>query len=140
MLLDLARDLVREEHGIVVADLLRLDDHPDLAARLEGVDAVDPLPLARQLLERLEALDVGLEALAARSGPRGRDRVGRDHEHRLDRLRLHLVMVRLDRVHDPVGLAVALRVAGGDERVRALLLVGQSLAEVVQKARRAWPS
>src|SRR5438046_1664949 len=43
--------------------------------------------------------------------------------------------MRLDRVHDAVRLAVPLRVAGGDERVRALLLVGQRLAEVVQKRR-----
>src|SRR5882762_7986869 len=55
-----------------------------------------------------------------------------DDEHGLDGLRLHLVVMRLDRVNDPVRLAVALGVARGDERVRALLLVRQRLAEVVE--------
>src|ERR1700759_2343173 len=32
MVLDLAGDLVREEHGAVVVDLVRLDEHADLAA------------------------------------------------------------------------------------------------------------
>jgi hypothetical protein len=34
LILDLARDLVREEDGAVVVDLRRLDDDPDLAAGL----------------------------------------------------------------------------------------------------------
>src|SRR3954447_19633390 len=38
--LDLARDLVREQDGAVVVDLLRLHDHADLAPRLERVDLV----------------------------------------------------------------------------------------------------
>ena len=37
LVLDLARDLVREEHGAVVVDLGRLDDDADLAAGLERV-------------------------------------------------------------------------------------------------------
>src|SRR5204863_7933730 len=82
--LDLARDLVREQDGAVVVDLRRLDDHADLPASLERVDALDALLLAGELLERGEALDVVLEALAAGAGPRGRDRVGGDQQHRLD--------------------------------------------------------
>ena len=72
-----------------------------------------------ELLQRLEPLDVVLQALAPRTRPRGRDRVGGDQEHRLDGLRLHLVVMRLDRVDDALALPVA---AGhpGVEKVYAL--------------------
>src|SRR5436190_6077450 len=43
--------------------------------------------------------------------------------------------MRLDRVHDTVGFPVALGIARRDERVRALFLVRQRLAEVVQQRR-----
>src|SRR5439155_17451836 len=67
--LDLACDLVREEDRLVVVDLGRLDDDADLAARLQRVDLLDAGLLRRDLLERLEPLDVRLEALAACAGP-----------------------------------------------------------------------
>src|SRR2546423_9984582 len=41
LLLDLAGDLVREQDRAVVVDRARLHHHPDLAARLHGVDLVD---------------------------------------------------------------------------------------------------
>src|SRR4051795_11827888 len=41
LVLDLAGDLVREEDGGVVVDLLRLDEYADLAPGLEGVDPID---------------------------------------------------------------------------------------------------
>ena len=69
LLLDLAGDLVRHEDGVVIADLLRLHDHPDLAAGLQSVDALDARLLGGQLLEGLESLDVRLEALSSRARP-----------------------------------------------------------------------
>src|SRR5262245_19236475 len=41
MLLDLAGDLVREQRGLVVSDLLGLHDHANLTAGLQRVDALD---------------------------------------------------------------------------------------------------
>src|SRR5215211_8652013 len=41
--LDLAGDLVREQHGSVVVDLLRLHEHADLASRLECIDLLHAL-------------------------------------------------------------------------------------------------
>ena len=116
--------------------LARADDDADLAARLERVHLVDSRLRRRSVLERLEPLDVVLEALAARARPRGGDRIGGDHEHRFDRLRLHLVVVRLDRVHDVLGLPVAARELRGDSSMRALDLVRHRLAEIVQHAAR----
>ena len=108
---------MREEHRRVVVDLARLDDDPDLAARLERVDLLDSRLLCRDLLERLEPANVALEALAAGARSRCRDCVGRDQEHGFDRLRLHLVVVRLDRVHDRLRLTVAARELRRDLRV-----------------------
>src|SRR5215831_4175098 len=133
LILDLARDLVREQDGTVVVDLLRLDDHADLAARLERVDLLHPVVPRGDLLERLEPLDVLLEALAARAGPRRRDGVRRDHEDRFDRLRLDLVVVGLDRVHDRGRLAIPACVLCREQRVRAFDLVCERLPDVVQE-------
>src|ERR1043166_1212065 len=69
LILDLAGDLVREQRGLLVADLARADDHTDLAAGLQRVHLLDSRLRRRELLERLEPLDVVLEALAARAGP-----------------------------------------------------------------------
>ena len=77
LILDLAGDLVREEHGAVVVDLGRLDDDADLAARLERVRLRHAGLRGRDLLERLEPADVVLEALPARARaarPRSRRR------------------------------------------------------------------
>src|SRR5207249_4086774 len=93
LVLDLASDLVGEEHGAVVVDLGGLDDHPDLASGLKRVRLRDSWLRARQLLKRPESADVVLERLAAGAWSRGGDRVGGDEKHRLDRLRLHLVVV-----------------------------------------------
>ena len=133
LVLDLARDLVREQRGAVVVDLGRLDDHADLATRLQRVRLRHAGLRRGDLLERREPLDVVLEALAAGARTRGRDRVRGDQQHRLDRLRLDLVVVRLDRVDDPVRLAVAPRQLRRDERVRPLDLVRHRLADVVEE-------
>ena len=123
---------MRQQNRRVVVDLLRLDDHSDLAARLQRVHLLHPRPRRRQFLERLEPLDVVLERLAAGAGTRRRDRVRRDQQHRLDRLRLHLVVMRLDRMHDALRLAVAARELCRDQRMRAFDLVRHRLADVVQ--------
>src|SRR6185312_10025751 len=101
----------------IVVDLGRLDDHPDLATGLERIRLRDARLRDGDLLERREPLDVMLEALAARARTRRGDRVRGDEQDGLDRLRLHLVVVRLDRVDDPVRLAVASRKLGRDERM-----------------------
>src|SRR3954451_25033897 len=131
LVLDLAGDLVREEDGGAVVDLLRLDEYADLAPGLEGVDAIDAFVAGGDVLERLHPLDVLLQALAPRARPRSRDRVGRDQQHGLDRLRLDFVVVGFDRVDDGRRLAVAARVLGREERMRAFDLVRQRLADVV---------
>ena len=53
--------------------------------------------------------------------------------HRLDGLGLDLVVVRLHRVGDGLGLAVAAGELAADQRVRALDLVRDGLADVVQE-------
>jgi hypothetical protein len=49
--LDLACDLVREQNGSVVVDLLRLDEDADLTSCLERVDLVDAGVARCELLE-----------------------------------------------------------------------------------------
>src|SRR5271166_2575279 len=60
------------------------------------------------------------------------DRVRGLGEHGLDGADLDLVVVRLDRVHDVLRLAVPAGDLRADQRVAALDLVGERLADVVQ--------
>ena len=100
----------------VVVDLARVDDHPDLAPGAHREHPLDALVAGGDLLEVAQPADVLLERLAAGPGPGARDGVGGLHDHRLDRPRLDLAVVGLDRVRDGLGLAVA---AGDPARRRA---------------------
>src|SRR3954447_20858236 len=75
LLLHVACDAVREQGGLVVVDLLRLDDHADLATSLHRVDLLDAVVALGDLLELPEALRVVLERLAACAWSRARERV-----------------------------------------------------------------
>jgi hypothetical protein len=88
--------------------------------------------VAGDLLQALQALDVHLERLAPRARPAAAHRVRGLGQHGLDGADLDLVVVRLDGVHHVVGLAVAAGDLGADQRVAALDLVGERLADVVQ--------
>src|SRR4051794_29807610 len=133
LLLDLARDLVREQDGAVVVEGAGLHHDADLAARLHGVDLVDAVVAGGGVLEVARALAVLLERLAAGAGARARERVGGLDDHGLDGLGLHLVVVGLHRVGHRLGLAVLAGEVAADERVRALDLVRDGLADVVQE-------
>ena len=86
------------------------------------------------LLELLEALDVGLRALAARAWARRRDGVRGHDELVEDGVGLDVGVVRLDGVDDLGALAVATGEVGTDDGVRALNLVVDGLADVVEQA------
>src|SRR5579883_2563979 len=93
---DLAGDVLGEDGGLLVGDARVLDEDADLAAHLDRVGALDALVGGAQLLEVLEAGDVGLELLAAGAGAGLAD----------------LVAGVDDVVEDGAGLLIAL--AGGD--------------------------
>src|SRR3954447_1158958 len=137
LLLDLAGDLVREQRGGVVVELARRDHDADLAPGLHRVDLVHAGVAGGDLLELPQPRDVVLERLPAGARASARERVGRLHDHRLDRLGLDLVVVGLHRVRDRLGLAVAARELAADQGVRALDFVGDRLADVVQQRRAA---
>src|SRR3954454_14012884 len=86
LLLDLARDLVAQQHRAVVVERARDDHHADLAAGLHGVDLVDAVVAGGDLLEVSQALDVLLQRLTAGAWPGAGERVGGLHDHGLHRL------------------------------------------------------
>ena len=55
LVLDLPRDLVREQDRLVVVDLGRLDDDANLAPCLQGVDLLDAAVVRRQPLPYAES-------------------------------------------------------------------------------------
>src|ERR1017187_1547916 len=132
--LDPAPELLRNLPRLVVRDPRGGDDDPDLAAGLDREGLLDALDGQREVLQPLEPLDVALRGLRAGAGPRGGDRVREDHDARVDRLGLHLLVVGRDRVDDDRGLAVALYEFGAYRRMASLHLPGDRLADVVEEA------
>src|SRR5205085_1056074 len=110
---------------------------PDLAPGLHRVDLLDAVVATRELFEITEPLHVLLERLATRPRPGAREGVGDLDDDCLDRLHLDLAVVRLHRVRDGLGLLVATRDLATDERVRAVDLVRDRLADVVHERRTA---
>src|ERR687897_3265708 len=133
LLLDPLGHVAGQDLGGHVVDVLGLDHDPDLAAGLHGEDLVDPRVAAGDLLEALQTLDVGLERLPPRPRPAARDGVGGLGQHRLDGALLDLAVVGLDGMDDLGPLLEPAGQLGPDDGVRALDLVGERLADVVQE-------
>src|SRR5690606_8947062 len=134
LVLDLLGDVAGDDLRLDVVDGVGLDHHPDLAAGLHREDLLDArVLLAGDLLQPLHALDVRLQRLPARPRAAAADGVGGLRDDRLDGPALGLRVVRLDGVHDVLVLAVPAGELRADQRVAALDLVGQRLADVVQQ-------
>src|SRR3989449_766742 len=97
----------------------------------------DALPisgeLARELLQLGQPLDVRLERLAPRTGARPRDGVRGLDDHADRRLVLDVVVVRRDAVDHDGMLAVLGRHLDAQLYMRAVVLVREHLADVVQQ-------
>ena len=78
----------------------RLHHDAHLATGLDGVGALDALVGVRDLLQLLQTLDVGVERFLAGAGTGGGNGVGGLHEHIENAVGLHIVMMRLDGMHD----------------------------------------
>src|ERR687898_3345266 len=133
LLLDPLGHVAGQDLGGDVVDVLGLDHDPDLAAGLHGEAFVDTGGAAGDLLEALQTLDVGLERLPPRPRPAARDGVGGLGQHRLDGALLDLAVVGLDGMDDLGPLLEPAGQLGPDDGVRALDLVGERLADVVQE-------
>src|SRR5579875_1337833 len=135
LLLDLARDIPGEQPRLLVGNRARIDDDAHLPACLDGEGLLDPAERVADPFEVLEALGVALEDLPTGSGAGPRERIGRIDQRGEDRLGLHLLVMRRDRVHDLRRLPVLARDLAPDDRMRALDLVGERLADIVEERR-----
>src|SRR5581483_11013642 len=133
LLLHLLRDVPGHDLGLEVVDLPRLDHDADLAPGLHRVRLFHAGVARADLLQALESLDVGFQALPAGAGAATGDSVGDLREHGLDRPLLVLPVVRLDAVDDLRGLLQSPGDLGPDDRVGPLDFVRDGLADVVQE-------
>src|SRR6266542_388039 len=132
--LDLLGHVAREPECLVVAQATGLDDDAQLAAGLNGKGLLNSLETVGDVLELLQPLDVGLQDLAARPRPRGRESVGAVDEHRLERARLVVAVVALHRMDDFVRLAELLQDLAAELEVCPFHLAVYRLADVVEEA------
>src|SRR5215213_6450891 len=126
-------DIVGQLGGDPVVHFGGLDHDSDLTSGLNCVGFVYPSVAEGDVLQRAQALDVGLRRLAPGAGAGRRDRVRGGDEHVLDRLHLDLVVVGAYSAHHIVGLPALLREAAPDEGVGALDLVVYGLADIVEQ-------
>ena len=85
LFLDLMGDIVSQDRGLGIGDLVRLNHDVDLATSLHGIGTLDAFMGVGNLLELLKTLDVVLGRLATGTGARGGDGIGglyQDIEHR----------------------------------------------------------
>src|ERR1043166_6071720 len=134
LLLDAPGNLARQSLRARVVDPMVLHHDADLAAGLDGVALLHALERVSDPLERLEPLDVRLETLAPRAGARAADRVGGAHEHRPQAAAGVVVVMIADRLEHLLRFAVAGRHLHAERGVRALLVVIDGLADVVEQA------
>ena len=113
--------------------VLALDHDADFAAGLERERLRDALERVGDAFELLEALDVGLEDVAARAGTRRRDGVGRLDDHRFERRPVDVHVVRGDGLQHRLALAVLAEEVEAELEVRALQVAVDRLADVVQE-------
>ena len=104
-LLDLFRDVTRDDLGLQVVDISRFDHDTDLTTRLHRERLHDTGMTRADLLETLQPLHVRFEGFPASTGPSAADVVGDLREHRVDRVLLDLAMVGFDAVDDLGALA-----------------------------------
>jgi hypothetical protein len=109
------------------------DHDPQLPARLHREHPLDTLVVGGDLFESLQSPHVCFERLAAGTGTSTRHRVGGLGQHRFDRARLDLIVVRLDRVDDLRTLAVTAGDIRASHGMATFGLVRQRLADVVQQ-------
>src|SRR5439155_5098297 len=110
-------------------------DDADLPARLYGERLLDAVEGVCDTLEFLEPLQVIRDDLASCARARGADRVRGRNERAGHRHRLDVTVVTDDAVDDRLREAVPLEELATDDGVRALDLVVDRLADVVQQTR-----
>ena len=110
------------------------NEDADFAPGLNGVDLLYPLKAHRNVLQILKATQMCFGLITASAWSCGADGVSNLHDWCLARCALHLLMVRGDRVDDPVGHTVAACQIGTDCGVRPLNLVIECLPNVMQKS------
>ena len=133
LVLDRPGDVAAEGRRAGVVEVLAVHEHPDLAARLDGVGLLDAREAQRQGFQLLEPPHVFLQGLAASARPAGADGVGRRDQHGVGRVDAEVVVMPEGGVDDLLALAVALGQLGPDGRVAPFHLVVGRLADVVKQ-------
>src|SRR5690606_37488911 len=134
LLLDLLDDVLHQEVGLAIVDLIRLDHDADFPAGLDGVGLFHAFEGIRYLFQGAETLDVRLQGLPPGPGPGGAQGVGGGDQHRFDGFRLIVAVVARHGVHHFRRLAVLLQQFDADGQVAAFHLVVHSLANIMEQS------
>ena len=117
---------------LLVGNLIRSYEDAYLSAGLHGVNLLDALKSERNLLQIFKSAEMCLTLIATRPRPRGADRVRHLHDWGFTRGALHLLMVRSDRIDDPLWHTVTTRQVCANRGVRSFDLMVECLANVME--------
>ena len=134
LFLDLTGDIVSQNRGLGIGDLVRLNHDVDLATSLHGIGTLDAVMGVGNLFELLKALDVVLGRFATSTGARGRNGIGSLDQNIEHRIGVDVGVVSLNSVNDNGLLAIATGELGADNGMRTLDVMVDSLAKIVQQA------
>ena len=134
LVLDLTREVEAEFRSIHVVDLVSTYDDTQLAACLDSVGLDNSGVGHGHLLELLEAVNVGLDDLAAGTGAGTADGIANLDDGGDEVVHLSLVMVSTDSVADVGVLLVLLGELHAEDCVRELGVGLRHLADIVEQA------
>ena len=135
LFLDLMSNVVSENRGLSVRDLVGLNHDMNLAAGLHSIGTLNTLMSIGDLFKLLKTLDVVFSRLTTSARTRRRNGIGGLNQHRENRVRLNVGMVSLDGVNDGGLFTIATSKVGTNHSMRPLDIVIDSLSKVVQKTR-----
>ena len=100
LFLDLMGDVMSQDRGLSIGNLVRLNHDVNLATSLHSIGTLDAVMGVGDLLELLKALDVVLGRFATGTGARGRNGIGSLDQNIEHRVGIDVGVMGLDSVND----------------------------------------
>lgn len=124
---------MRQNRGLGIRDLVRLNHDMDLTTGLHGIGALDAVMRISDLLELLKALDVILGGLATGARTGCRNGIAGLNENCKNGIRVDVAVMGLDSMDDNGLLAVTTGKIGADDGMGTLDIMVDGLSEVMKQ-------
>src|SRR5688572_30141735 len=132
--LDAFAQLLRDFARTIVGHLVWRYHHSDFPPGLNRERLLHPLERQCEFLQPAQPLNITRHRFRSRPGPHRGNRVRQNHQTGINRLRLHFLVMRRDRVHHDGRFTITFDKLRADHRVTALEFTRHAFADVVKKS------